>query len=244
MPFGWRLSPSIKAGLDIDWSDPRQKATAIQIVERQVESLVRWVERHLDDVVEAPLQSLLDAVTTVREQDLEKADGVVRIRQGVAKDRRISIEDAEMRHGRKSRSKRFDGRTSKCAFALPPMQGGHQNRLNSASENLFKVFDIPCSLRPFGRDAALQGRLSLEHHHGYAPQGPKVLRTGFITNGARVFSHLHIENPMQPVLNLPMLSGRSCNSTHVGGKARQVIVPFGRPLFSDYTSSLDQGNAP
>jgi len=103
------LSPSIKAGLDIDWSDPRQKATAIQIVEQQVESLVRWVERHLDEVVEAPLRSLLDAVTTIREQDLEEAKGGVRIRQGVAKDRRISIEDAEMRHGRKSRSKRFDG---------------------------------------------------------------------------------------------------------------------------------------
>src|ERR1041384_4659014 len=50
------------------------------------------------------------AVSQVRDQDLETAeDGTVRIRQGVAPDRRISIEDAEMRHGRKSRSKRFDG---------------------------------------------------------------------------------------------------------------------------------------
>jgi Transposase DDE domain/Transposase domain (DUF772) len=104
------LSSSIKAGLDIDWSDPRQKATAIQIVERQVGSLHRWVEQHLDDVIEAPLRPYLDAITTVRDQDLEqtKKDGV-RIREGVAVDRRISIEDAEMRHGRKSRSKRFDG---------------------------------------------------------------------------------------------------------------------------------------
>jgi hypothetical protein len=103
------LAPSIKAGLDIDWSDPRQKATGVQTVERQVASLVQWVERHLDDGVEAPLRTLLEAVTTIRDQDLEKAEGGVRIREGVAKDRRISIEDAEMRHGRKSRSKRFDG---------------------------------------------------------------------------------------------------------------------------------------
>jgi len=103
------LAPSIKAGLDIDWSDARQKATAIQIVEQQVTSLMQWVERHLDDVVEAPLKSMWDAVTTIRDQDLEEIKGVVRIREGVAKDRRISIEDAEMRHGRKSRSKRFDG---------------------------------------------------------------------------------------------------------------------------------------
>ena len=32
-----------------------------------------------------------------------------RIRQGVAKDRRISIEDPQMRHGRKTKSRRVDG---------------------------------------------------------------------------------------------------------------------------------------
>jgi hypothetical protein len=43
-------------------------------------------------------------------QDVEVAgDGSPKLRKGVAKDRRISIEDAQMRHGRKSRSQRFDG---------------------------------------------------------------------------------------------------------------------------------------
>lgn len=37
------------------------------------------------------------------------ADGSPKLRKGVAKNRRISIEDAEMRHGRKSRTQRFDG---------------------------------------------------------------------------------------------------------------------------------------
>jgi hypothetical protein len=112
------LSPSIKAGLDIDWSDPRQKVGAIQIVERQVASLVRWVEKHLDDGIEAPLKQYLEAVTTIRNQDLEQAQGGLRIRQGVAVDRRISIEDPEMRHGRKSRSKRFDGFKEHVALDL------------------------------------------------------------------------------------------------------------------------------
>jgi hypothetical protein len=103
------LSPSIKAGLDIDWSDPRQKATAIQIVEQQVGSLQRWVERHLDDALESPLRPYIEAIAAVREQDLERTKDGVQIRQGVAPERRISIEDGEMRHGRKSRSKRFDG---------------------------------------------------------------------------------------------------------------------------------------
>jgi Transposase DDE domain/Transposase domain (DUF772) len=104
------LAPSIKAGLDIDWSDAKQKAMAIETVERQVSSLERWVERHLDDVIHRPLQPYLETLVQVREQDLETTEkGTVRIRQGVARDRRISVEDAEMRHGRKSKSKRFDG---------------------------------------------------------------------------------------------------------------------------------------
>jgi len=113
------LSTSVKAGLDIDWSDPAQKVKAIQIVERQVASLVRWVEKHLDDGIEAPLKQYLEAVTMVRDQDLEQAkEGGVQIRQGVARDRRISIQDPEMRHGRKSRSKRFDGFKEHIALDL------------------------------------------------------------------------------------------------------------------------------
>jgi hypothetical protein len=104
------LAPSIKAGLDIDWSDPRQKMKAVGVVERQVSSLQHWVDRHLEEGIEAPLQPYLEALNKVREQDLEPTPaGGVQIRDGVAPDRRFSIEDAEMRHGRKSRSKRFDG---------------------------------------------------------------------------------------------------------------------------------------
>ena len=83
---------------------------AVEVVERQVSSLQRWLDRHLDDVVSAPLQPYIDAIMEVSAQDLEVCeDGTPCIRQGVAPDRRISVEDAEMRHGRKSRSKRFDG---------------------------------------------------------------------------------------------------------------------------------------
>src|SRR5262249_564602 len=103
------LAPSIKAGLDIDWSDPKQKAAAIEVVERQVGSLERWVDQHLKAIAK-PLTPYLEPLTVVRAQDREPTpQGGVQIRQGVAPDRRISIEDAEMRHGRKSKTKRFDG---------------------------------------------------------------------------------------------------------------------------------------
>jgi hypothetical protein len=65
------------------------------------------------------LKQYLEAVTTIRDQDLERTkEGSVQIRQGVAPDRRISMQDPEMRHGRKSRSKRFDGFKEHIALDL------------------------------------------------------------------------------------------------------------------------------
>jgi len=52
----------------------------------------------------------VEAVQQVLAQDTEQDDkGRIRIIRGVAADRRVSIEDPEMRHGRKSKSKRFNG---------------------------------------------------------------------------------------------------------------------------------------
>jgi hypothetical protein len=45
----------------------------------------------------------------MRDQDVDLTGDRPRLRQGVAEDRRISVEDAEMRHGRKSRSLLVDG---------------------------------------------------------------------------------------------------------------------------------------
>jgi transposase len=49
------------------------------------------------------------AACQVRDQDADLTGAVPTLRRGVAKDRRISIEDSQMRHGRKSRSVLFDG---------------------------------------------------------------------------------------------------------------------------------------
>src|SRR5258708_9291058 len=45
----------------------------------------------------------------VRDQDVDQAGPAPALRRGVAIDRRISVEDGQMRHGRKSRSALFDG---------------------------------------------------------------------------------------------------------------------------------------
>jgi hypothetical protein len=104
------LEPSVKAGLDIDWGDPDAKQAALTRLCDQLERLCTWVEKRRPDVPETPLDRYVEALAQIRQQDVEPApDGGVRLHQGVAEDRRISIEDAEMRHGRKSKSRRFDG---------------------------------------------------------------------------------------------------------------------------------------
>jgi len=100
---------SIKAGLDVNWNDPEQKDQALEVLVAQVSALHTWLEKK-NLVVDEQLQPYIAAVAQVREQDLdESVDGAPRIRQEVARDRRISIEDSQMRHGRKSKSKRFNG---------------------------------------------------------------------------------------------------------------------------------------
>jgi IS5 family transposase len=102
---------SAKKWLDIDWSNADAKADALQRLVAQVERLVQWVERRLGTEADAPpMSDRLETLQQVLSQDLEPdPDGGQRIREGVAPDRRVSIEDPEMRHGRKSKSKRFNG---------------------------------------------------------------------------------------------------------------------------------------
>jgi hypothetical protein len=106
------LSDSIKTGLDLDWTDPQQKAGAVAALVAQIDALEAWIRAHVGDAAEEPpLQGLFALIAQLRRQDLEPdpSGGGPRVRQGVAEDRRVSIEDADMRHGRKSKSKRFNG---------------------------------------------------------------------------------------------------------------------------------------
>lgn len=104
------MASSITAGLDIDWSAPDAKTDALNRLCRQLDRLMAWVSKQSASCLDAPLARYIEALTQVREQDLEpRAEDGVQILQGVAADRRISIEDPDMRHGRKSKSKRFNG---------------------------------------------------------------------------------------------------------------------------------------
>lgn len=104
---------SIKAGLDVDWDDPRARTVALTQLVGQVESLARWLSAELaDSLDEPPLKEQLETMARLIAQDTEPDphDGAQRrVRTGVARERQISVRDPEMRHGRKSKSSRVDG---------------------------------------------------------------------------------------------------------------------------------------
>jgi hypothetical protein len=107
------LETSVKKALDTEWSDPDAKNEALNALVAQLDSLDEWLRCRLPDEVEKPpLKEHVDTLAQIRGQDLDPDpnDGSrVRIREGVAAERRVSIEDPDMRHGRKSKTKRFNG---------------------------------------------------------------------------------------------------------------------------------------
>ena len=105
-------APSLKTALDIDWDDPAQRSDALAQLLAEVERVEAWVAKHAaKEAAEAPLHEALVALRRVLEQDLEPdpTTGRHRIKRSVAKDRMPSLGDPDMRHGRKSKNKPFNG---------------------------------------------------------------------------------------------------------------------------------------
>ena len=104
---------SLKAALDTDWDDPGARDDALGVVLAALESVEVLVASHPQA---APLAGApLAAARQIRDQDVQVTpDGMASLRRGVAQDRRISVEDEHMRHGRKSRSTLLTDTSGTC----------------------------------------------------------------------------------------------------------------------------------
>lgn len=133
---------SIKAGLDIDWSKPAAKERAINRIISQARKALSWAQEHLskenehDEIVD----QAIDLVATLIEQNTEKDPNdakKVRPKKGVAADRICSVDDVEMRHGRKSVSRQFNGYKRHIASILtvPLILGACAKPANQPEKN-------------------------------------------------------------------------------------------------------------
>ncbi len=108
-------SSSVKAWLDLDWANKAARADGLQRLVSQFEALCEWLRSTLGvRAEEPPIGEHIARVERLLEQDLEPdpddPSGVrLRVRKGTARARQISISDPDMRHGRKSKSKAFNG---------------------------------------------------------------------------------------------------------------------------------------
>jgi len=111
---------SIKGEASIDWDDAEQRKAFLGGIVADADRLLDKARQALADYAEGSdeRQQLLEAAELLVQlllQDIERnADGVV-IKQGVSPDRVVSVHDPEMRHGRKSKSRRFDGHKAAVA---------------------------------------------------------------------------------------------------------------------------------
>ena len=97
---------SLKAALDADWDDPAARDAALARVLGLLDQVEAFTAGQYGDAAAA---AAVAVACQVRDQDVDLTGPVPALRRGVARNRRISVEDGQMRHGRKSRSVLFDG---------------------------------------------------------------------------------------------------------------------------------------
>jgi hypothetical protein len=92
---------------DIDWADPQQRATQLQVLFEDADAVLDLAAEQMDDDEVRYLGWLLTKI--LGDDIVVDEQGQAQIGQGTASGRIISITEPEMRHGRKSKAARFDG---------------------------------------------------------------------------------------------------------------------------------------
>jgi len=92
---------------EIDWSDPAARNAQLKTLVDDSQAALELALQRMDD---PEVRSLGWTISKILGDDVEQTpEGGCQIGTGTAPDRFISLHDDEMRHGRKSASKKFDG---------------------------------------------------------------------------------------------------------------------------------------
>jgi len=134
------LSPQVRALIEryvdrdrkahIDWSDPQQRAAQLKVLVSDAEAALELAASDSDDVDVRSLGWLLTKI--LGDDVVTDEQGNPQIGDGTAPDRVISLTEPAMRHGHKSKARRFDG--FKALIAT-----------EQSSEMILDIADIPAA---------------------------------------------------------------------------------------------------
>jgi len=134
---------------EIDWGDVTARNAQLKTL---VDDSQAALELALKQVEDPEVRSLGWMISKIIGDDVEQTpEGGCKVRQGTAADRFISMHDPEMRHGRKSASKKFDGHKVSTS-------------MDQASELILDIEDLAAPLGD-GQDL-LPGIERIEEHVG------------------------------------------------------------------------------
>ena len=89
---------SLKVALDRNWDDLQERQEALAVVLAALTAVESWLETQPESKADPAVQANMQTAQQIKAQDVELTQtGTATLRKGVAKDRRISIEDAQMR---------------------------------------------------------------------------------------------------------------------------------------------------
>jgi transposase len=108
------VTSSIKGEAEVDWDDEGSRRAFLQGIVEDADRLLTLAQEAMASLAEGAVQregieragALLVQLV---DQDVERSASGMELKEGVARDRIVSVHDPEMRHGRKSRAKRYDG---------------------------------------------------------------------------------------------------------------------------------------
>jgi transposase len=183
------VSASLKGAAEIDWEDKQARERLLSGIVADADRLLEIARgtRGTYPPESAEQRRLSEAAALLSQlllQDVERRpEGGVAIREGVAKDRVVSVHDPEMRHGRKSKAKRFDGH--KAAIAVDT-----ESQLITAVDVL--AGNAPDNERALElvKESEVNAEVEVTETLGDCAYGDGLTRQGFADSGKRLVARV------------------------------------------------------
>jgi transposase len=221
-------SASLKAEAGLDWENPKARQSFLTGIVADADRLLEITRQALSHYApdDAEHQHLIseaaELLSQLLLQDVERQPEGVSLREGVAKDRVISVHDPEMRHGHKSKAQRFDGH--KAAVAVDP-----ESQLITAADVLAGNAPDNEGALALVEQSEQNAQVQVEEAIGDCAYGDGTTRQEFVDAGRRLVAKV----PGRPnSAQLPKedfvidLASKTCRCP--GGQECRTLVPMGR----------------